>query len=122
MYQMKASLASPNPVHPVHQRSEMLTDSLRMIVTDSMLEIVAKLMANPRPPSVGLTREKAAEIRHKYPEQSLRALGREYGVSQEAVRQVVLNRTWRDPNYTVPAMPRRGRPADVPPFSFGFKR
>jgi hypothetical protein len=92
-----------------------------VIVTEHAQAIIARLLANPRT-SVGLTREKAAEIRRKYPERSLRSLGREYGVSQEAVRQVVLNRSYRDPEYVPVAMPRRGRPADVPPFSFGFKR
>jgi hypothetical protein len=79
-----------------------------MIVTEHTRAIIDRLMANPRTARVGLTREKAAEIRRKYPERSLRALGREYGVSQEAVRQVVLNRSYRDSEY-VPAMPRRGR-------------
>jgi hypothetical protein len=75
-----------------------------------MREIVARLKPNPEKFEGKLTPLEVAEIRQKYPRQSLRALGEEYRISQEAVRQVVLNKGHRNPKYAPPVMPRQGRP------------
>jgi hypothetical protein len=81
-----------------------------MIITESMLEIVARLRPNPDRLKPRLTPMDVAEIRATYPRLSLSALGAEYGVTKETIRQIVLNRMHRDPKYVAPVMPRRGRP------------
>jgi hypothetical protein len=51
--------------------------------------------ANPRKWRLKLNPAKAAEIRARYPRQSLRQIGREFDVSHTAVWNIVMNRTWR---------------------------
>jgi hypothetical protein len=43
-----------------------------------------------------LSLAKAREIRAQYPDRTLADLGREFDVSKEAIRQVVLGVTWKE--------------------------
>jgi DNA-directed RNA polymerase sigma subunit (sigma70/sigma32) len=66
------------------------------ILMEQVEEIIARLPTNPGRFRSKLSAEKARRIRAQYPQRTLADLGKEFGVSKEAVRQVVIGATWRE--------------------------